>query len=59
FRTGTLIRVLQRYSPRLEGSLLYYPHCNVLPALRAVIDALRIAQWFMAAQPVMPFFGSS
>ncbi|HCQ7753146.1 LysR family transcriptional regulator [Citrobacter sp. 50677481] len=40
--SGTLIRVLQRYSQRLEGSFLYYPHRNVSPALRAVIDALRI-----------------
>lgn len=39
---GTLIRVLQRYSLRLEGSFLYYPHRNVSPALRAVIDTLRI-----------------
>ncbi len=41
---GTLIRVLQRYSQRLEGSYLYYPHRNVSPALRAVIDTLRIAR---------------
>ncbi len=41
---GTLIRVLQRYSQRLEGSYLYYPHRNVSPALRAVIDTLRIAE---------------
>ena len=39
---GSLIRVLQRYSQRLEGSFLYYPHRNVSPALRAVIDTLRI-----------------
>jgi DNA-binding transcriptional LysR family regulator len=39
---GKLIRVLQRYSQRLEGSFLYYPHRNVSPALRAVIDTLRI-----------------
>ncbi|MDW7534024.1 hypothetical protein D0S83_26210, partial [Klebsiella pneumoniae] len=39
---GTLIRVLQRYSQRLEGSFLYYPHRNVSPALRAVIDTLRM-----------------
>ena len=38
---GGLIRVLQRYSQRLEGSFLYYPHRNVSPALRAVIDTLR------------------
>ena len=39
---GSLIRVLQRYSERLEGSFLYYPHRNVSPALRAVIETLRI-----------------
>ncbi len=39
---GTLIRVLQRYSQRLDGSFLYYPHRNVSPALRAVIDTLKI-----------------
>lgn len=39
---GTLIRVLQRYSLRMEGSFLYYPHRNVSPALRAVIDTLKI-----------------
>lgn len=39
---GTLVRVLQRYSLRLEGSFLYYPHRNVSPALRAVIDTLKI-----------------
>lgn len=39
---GTLIRALQRYSLRLEGSFLYYPHRNVSPALRAVIDTLKI-----------------
>lgn len=39
---GTLIRVLQRYSLRLEGSFLYYPHRNVSPALRVVIDALKM-----------------
>lgn len=37
---GTLIRVLQRYSLRMDGLYLYYPHRNVSPALRAVIDTL-------------------
>lgn len=41
-KQGLLIRVLQPYSLRLEGSFLYYPHRNVSPALRAVIDTLRI-----------------
>lgn len=39
---GTLIRVLTRYSHRLAGLHLYYPHRNVSPALRMVVDALRI-----------------
>ncbi len=40
--SGKLIRVLPRYSQRLEGSYLYYPHRNVSLALRIVIDALKI-----------------
>ncbi|MEX0534217.1 LysR family transcriptional regulator [Raoultella terrigena] len=39
---GVLIRVLQPYSLRMEGSFLYYPHRNVSPALRIVIDTLKI-----------------
>jgi len=39
---GALIRILQRYSLRMEGLFLYYPHRNVSPALRAVIDTLKI-----------------
>jgi len=39
---GTLIRTLQRYSLRMDGLFLYYPHRNVSPALRAVIDTLKI-----------------
>ncbi|HHA1317584.1 LysR family transcriptional regulator [Enterobacter hormaechei subsp. steigerwaltii] len=39
---GALIRVLQRYSLRMDGLYLYYPHRNVSPALRAVIDTLKI-----------------
>nr|WP_235204896.1 LysR substrate-binding domain-containing protein [Pectobacterium brasiliense] len=39
---GTLIRVLTRYSHRLAELHLYYPHRNVSPALRMVIDTLRI-----------------
>jgi DNA-binding transcriptional LysR family regulator len=40
--SGKLIRVLQRYSLRMEGLFLYYPHRNVSPALRMVIDTLKI-----------------
>ncbi|MWP21721.1 LysR family transcriptional regulator, partial [Escherichia coli] len=39
---GKLIRVLKRYSLRMEGLFLYYPHRNVSPALRMVIDTLKI-----------------
>jgi DNA-binding transcriptional LysR family regulator len=39
---GNLIRVLKLYSHRLAGLHLYYPHRNVSPALRRVVDALRI-----------------
>ncbi|NNS10071.1 LysR family transcriptional regulator [Erwinia sp. JH02] len=39
---GTLIRTLRPYSQRMEGSFLYYPHRNVSPALRVVIDTLKI-----------------
>ena len=39
---GALIRVFQRYSLRMEGLFLYYPHRNVSPALRVVIDTLKI-----------------
>ena len=37
-----LIRVLQRHSLRMERLFLYYPHRNVSPALRMVIDTLKI-----------------
>lgn len=39
---GTLIRVMQRYSLRMEGLFLYYPHRNISPALRCVIDTLKM-----------------
>lgn len=39
---GKLIRVLQPYRIALEGLYLYYPHRDVSPALRMVIDALKI-----------------
>ncbi len=40
---GSLIRVLKPYSHRLSGAHLYYPHRNVSPALRMVIETLRIS----------------
>ncbi|WP_024873456.1 LysR family transcriptional regulator [Tolumonas lignilytica] len=39
---GTLIRVLKRYSHRFAGLHLYYPHRNVSPALRMVIETLKM-----------------
>lgn len=39
---GKLIRVLLCYSLRMEELFLYYPHRNVSPALRRVIDTLKI-----------------
>lgn len=39
---GVFIRVLQRFSLKLEASYIYYPNRNISPALRAVIDALKI-----------------
>jgi DNA-binding transcriptional LysR family regulator len=41
-RTGQLVRVLDDWSPMLEGLFLYYPgHRQVPPALRAFIDMYR------------------
>lgn len=39
---GTLIRVLKPYSHRFAGVHLYYPHRNISPALRVVVETLRI-----------------
>ena len=40
--SGRLIRVLQAYSHTFSGWHLYYPHRNVSPALRLVIDTLKM-----------------
>ena len=40
---GTLIRVLKRYSHRFAGLHLYYPHRNVSPALRMVVETLKMS----------------
>jgi DNA-binding transcriptional LysR family regulator len=41
-RSGQLIRVLEEYSPSVEGLFLYYPgHRQVPAALRALIDMIR------------------
>ncbi len=39
---GVLIRVLQPYTCSLDGLYLYYPHRNVSPALRLVVDTLKM-----------------
>lgn len=39
---GNLIRVLKMYSQRFAGFHLYYPHRNVSPALRMVIETLKL-----------------
>lgn len=41
-RHGRLIHVLQAYAERLPALYLYYPHRTISPALRAVVDVLRV-----------------
>ncbi len=44
-RSGQLVRVLEDWSPSIEGLLLYYPgHRRVPAALRALIDMIRAAR---------------
>jgi DNA-binding transcriptional LysR family regulator len=44
-RSGQLIRVLEDWSPSIEGLFLYYPsHRQVPAALRALIDMIRPAR---------------
>lgn len=38
---GRLISILQTHCPPLPALYLYYPHRNISPALRAVVDELR------------------
>ena len=40
---GSLIRVLKIFSHRFAGLHLYYPHRNVSPALRMVVETLKIS----------------
>ena len=41
-RSGQLVRVLEDWSPDLEGLVLYYPGRRQVPAaLRALIDMIR------------------
>jgi DNA-binding transcriptional LysR family regulator len=44
-RSGQLVRVLEDWSPCIEGLFLYYPgHRQVPAALRALIDMIRTAR---------------
>jgi DNA-binding transcriptional LysR family regulator len=44
-RSGQLVRILEDWSPTLEGLFLYYPgHRQVPAALRALIDMIRTAR---------------
>lgn len=40
---GRLVRVLKSFSHRFAGLHLYYPHRNVSPALRMVVETLKIS----------------
>jgi DNA-binding transcriptional LysR family regulator len=43
-RSGQLVRVLEDWSPTVEGLFLYYPgHRRVPATLRALIDMIRTA----------------
>jgi DNA-binding transcriptional LysR family regulator len=57
-RTGQLVRVLERFSPCLEGLFLYYPgHRQVPAALRAFIDMIRAPKSAQGIRSVKnPFF---
>ena len=51
-RSGQLIRVLEDWSPYIEGLFLYYPgHRQVPAALRAFIDMVRAAHNSVEAGP--------
>ena len=44
-RSGQLVRVLEDWSPSIEGLFLYYPGHRQVPAtLRALIDMIRTAR---------------
>ena len=44
-RSGQLVRVLEDWSPSLQGLFLYYPGHRQVPAtLRALIDMIRTAR---------------
>ena len=53
-RSGQLIRVLEDWSPCVEGLFLYYPgHRQVPAALRALIDMIRAADNSTAARTAL------
>jgi DNA-binding transcriptional LysR family regulator len=50
-RSGQLARVLEDWSPSIEGLFLYYPgHRQVPAALRALIDMIRSARGSASAK---------
>jgi DNA-binding transcriptional LysR family regulator len=50
-RSGQLIRVLEDWSPSIEGLFLYYPGHRQVPAtLRALIDMIREARGSASAR---------
>jgi DNA-binding transcriptional LysR family regulator len=52
-RAGQLVRVLERFSPCLEGLFLFYPgHRQVPAALRAFIDMIRAPKSAQGARPL-------
>jgi len=53
-RSGHLVRVLDDWSPSIEGLILYYPsHRQVPAALRALIDMIRAARGSAAAKSLV------
>ncbi len=53
-RSGQLLRVLQEWSPSIDGLFLYYPgHRQVPVALRALIDMLRGARGSVPAEGLL------
>jgi len=50
-RSGQLVRVLEDWSPFIEGLFLYYPgHRQVPAALRALIDMIRTTRGWTPAK---------
>ena len=52
-RSGQLVRVLEDWSPTVEGLFLYYPGRRQVPAaLRALIDMIRATRSKPAMSPL-------